>query len=122
MCERGAMLRPAHQLQASLDAIALLRDLFCDGPVIVPGIMSGAMHAVDAARRRPARIGACYGPRTDGPAAGALRRGLFSLARNSPGVMMVGLRLLADRVSRPVTYRRLINQHYQGSPGDLAVI
>lgn len=124
----AAPLGPTQQLQSSLEDIALLHEMFCDGPVTLLGLMSGATHAIEAARRMPTRIGAlglvgaCYRPRTDGLASGALRRGLFSLARNNPGIMMAALRLVAERISRPASYKRLINQHYHSSPADLAVI
>lgn len=121
-------LSPAQQLQSGIEDVALLHEMFCDGPVTLLGLMSGATHAIEIARKLPDRIGAlgligaCHRPRTDGVAGGALRRGLFSLARNNPGIMMAALRLVAEKLARPLSYRRLISQHYQASPGDLEVI
>lgn len=124
----GPHLSPTQQIDACCADIASLHELFCDGPVTLLGLMSGAIYATEAARRMPERIGAlglvgtCYRPRLDGSAGGALRRGLFGLVRNNPGLMMVALRLVADRMARPDQHRRMLERHYAGSAGDLAVI
>ena len=123
-----APLPLAAQRDRSLEDIRTLHDLFCDGPVPLVGLISGAPFAIDAIRAMPDRfesltlVGACYRPRTTGTGPGSLRRGLYWIARTNPGFMDVALRLLTNHISRPGAYNRALLHHYADSPADLTII
>lgn len=120
---------PLHAQRArSLEAIRITHEMFCDGPVPLVGLISGAPYAIEAALAMPERfsclviVGACHAPRTAGPGPGALRRGLYWIARHSPSFLGVALGLLSAQISRPGAYVRAMQNHHAESPADLAII
>lgn len=116
------------QRSRSLAAIRTTHEMFCDGPVPLVGLISGAPYAIEAALAMPERfsrliiVGACHAPKTAGPGPGALRRGLYWIARHSPSFLGVALGLLAAQISRPGAYVRAMRNHHAESPADLAII
>jgi pimeloyl-ACP methyl ester carboxylesterase len=116
------------QRARSLAAIRTTHEMFCQGPVPLVGLISGAPYAIEAALAMPERfsrliiVGACHAPSTAGPGPGALRRGLYWIARHSPSFLGVALGLLAAQISRPGAYVRAMRNHHADSPADLAII
>jgi len=116
------------QRERSIESIRVLHEMFCDGPVPLVGLISGAPFAIDAVRAMPERfsalaiVGACHRPTTGGNGAGALRRGLYWIARRNPAFLGMALRMMSAQLSRPGAYARAILHHYADSPADLAIV
>jgi pimeloyl-ACP methyl ester carboxylesterase/DNA-binding CsgD family transcriptional regulator len=114
--------------ERSIESIRVLHEMFCDGPVPLVGLISGAPFAIDAVRAMPDRfssltiVGACHSPNTAGNGAGALRRGLYWMARRNPGFLSMALRMMATQMARPGAYAKAILHHYAESPADLAIV
>jgi DNA-binding CsgD family transcriptional regulator len=116
------------QRERSIEGIRVLHEMFCDGPVPLVGLISGAPFAIDAIRAMPERfnsltiVGACYRPNMTGTSAGALRRGLYWIARRNPAFLGIALRMMSTQLSRSGAYERAILHHYADSPSDLAIV
>ena len=116
------------QRERSIESIRVLHEMFCDGPVPLIGLISGAPFAIDAIRAMPEKfssltiVGACHRPNTSGNGAGALRRGLYWIAQRNPAFLGMALRMMSAQMSRPGAYARAILHHYAESPADLAIV
>lgn len=124
----SAPLSLSSQRARSIESIRVLHEMFCDGPVPLVGLFSGAPFAIDAIRAMPERfcsltlVGASYQPKLTGTGAGALRRGLFWIAQRNPTFLGMALRMMSAQLSRPGAYARALLNHYADSPADLAIV
>jgi len=124
----SAPLSLSTQRERSIEGIRVLHEMFCDGPVPLVGLISGAPFAIDAIRAMPERfssltiVGACYRPNMTGTGAGALRRGLHWIARRNPAFLGMALRMMSAQLSSSGAYARAVLNHYADSPADLTIV